>query len=429
MISGNFSGWLTTGIGSEPEDAPDDYEGTPLHVPPLVAGRSPFWRQAELSLFLTYGTPVVQATVGYLAYAGGREYTGYANPVTGPTFSQGYLTVNPDPIGDLRIRVLMGAFTENYAGVGQWGWGLFGPMIAVRGYGTTAHFDYSASDTLRITGALGIMGVPGVPEDFVRGNFTGWTETGVSTLAYHGHAGINYKGQFLLRAHYAGARGTDERVYLTPYPRDGSMDTYALDAHWYGVPWGHLGVNAGYWDLKNANSVHDAIWWGVKYTKGAADMLRDYIGTNGNTTSTGKVMAVGAEFNTSLARIAWHPRNFDGRSPDIRVTVAGMVHKTLETIDPDFQDANGVLFGTEVEYQMLRWLSANLRAFGENRSWMGDRWEAYSLAPGLAFRSDWQSPDRIEVWYSRQFYSDVVDNNTAQPLDRDLLAVSVFLGF
>lgn len=425
VISGNFSGWLTAGIGSEPGDATADYEGTPIHVPPIVAGRSPFWRQAELSLFLTYGTPVVQATVGYLAYAGGREYTGFANPVAGPTFSQGYLTVNPDPIGELRVRVLMGAFTENYAGVGQWGWGLFGPMIAVRGYGETTQFDYSVSNELHVTGAAGIMGVPGVPEDFVRGNFTGWTETGISTLAYHGHLGLNYRGQFIFRGHYAGARGTDERVYLTTNPRDGAMDVFALESHWYGVPWGHLGVSAGYWDFRHAESVHDAIWWGVKYTKGAADMLRDYVGTGGN----GKVVAVSAEFNTSLARIAWHPRSFDGRSPDIRVTVAGVAHRTLETLDPDFEDAAGYLFGTEVEYQMFRFLSANVRAFGENRSWMGDRWEAYSIAPGFAFRSDWQSPDRIEIWYSRQFYSDVVDNNSAQPLDRDLLAVGVFLGF
>ncbi len=427
VISGNIAAWLTAGIGRKPEDAPADYQGTPVHVPPIVSGRAPFWRQAEMSLFVTYGTPHVSATVSYMAYVGNVEYQGYRQPVNGPTFGQAYLTLAPDPLGDLNLRVLAGAFTETYAGPGQWGWGLFGPLIAVRGYGETTHFDYSASSKLRLSGSAGFMGVPGVPEDFPRGDWTSWTETGVSTLAYHGHAGFNYAGKYTLKLLYAGAIGTDERVYRGPEPRDGRMDVFAAEGHWYGVPWGHLGVSAGYWSFNEAESVHDALWWGVKYTKGAQDMLRDYVGIGGR--GTGKVVAVSAEYNMSLARMTWHPRPFDGRAPDVRVNVAGLVHRTLETDDPLFEDSNGYLLGVELEYQMLRWLSFNVRSYGENRSWLGDRWGAYNIAPGIAFRSDWQSPDRIELWYSRHFYSDSVDNNLAQPLDRDVLALGVFLGF
>jgi hypothetical protein len=365
--------------------------------------------------------------VSYTARAGGREYEGYQSAGNGPQFGQAYMTIVPNPIGDLRLRSLMGAFTEVHAGPGQWGWGIFGPLIAVRGYGESTHFDYTLTSKLRLTGTLGVMGVPGVPEDFVRGDYTGWTETGVSTIAYHAHAGFNYEGKYIFRLHYAGGTGTDERQYLTDYPRDGQMDVYAAEGHVYGVPWGHFGISGGLWDFYDAKSVHDAIWWGVKYTKGATDMLRDYIGEAG--TGTGKVAAISAEFNTSLARIAWHPRNYDGRSPDVRVSVAGIYHATLETDDPAFEGSNGFLIGTEIEYQMLRWLSFNVRSYGENREWLGDRWGAYNLAPGLAFRSDWQSPDRIELWYSRHFYSDTVDNNSAQPLDRDIVALGVFLGF
>lgn len=114
MLSGNISAWQSMGIGRKPTDAPADYEGTPIHVPPLVAGRIPFWRQAELSLFLTYGTPVISATVGYYAFAGGREYQGMRQPVNGPTFSQACLTIAPEPLGDLRLRFVVGAFTETY---------------------------------------------------------------------------------------------------------------------------------------------------------------------------------------------------------------------------------------------------------------------------------------------------------------------------
>jgi hypothetical protein len=447
VISGNITAWLTAGIGRKPKDATDDYDGIAVHVPPIVAGRSPFFRQSELTLFVTYGTPIVSATVSYSASLGGREYQGYTSPTNGPVFGQAYLSLNPDPLGDLKVRVQMGAFTEVYGGPGQWGWGIFGPLLAVRGYGGTTHFDYGVSPKLRVTADAGVMGVPGVPEDFPRGDYTGWTETGVSTLAFHAHAGFNYAGKYSFRVHAARAQGTDEREYILRQrtetdpqtgqsvivvqpPRDGTMDVLAAEAHAYGVPWGHFGVSGGLWNFKNAFSVHDALWWGVKYTKGASDMLNDYVGSaTGPGTGTGKVAAISAEYNMSLARIMWHPRPFDGRSADVRVNIAGMAHKTLETDDPGYEGTSGYLFGVDVEYQMLRWLSLNVRSYGENRDWLDKRWAAYNIAPGLAFRSDWQSADRIELWYSRHFYSDDVDNNSAQPLDHHLVALGAFLGF
>lgn len=427
VISGNIAAWQTVGIGRRPEDAPADYEGTPIHVPPVVAGRVPFWRQAELSLFLNYGTPVINATVGYFAFAGGREYQGFRQAMMGPTFSQAYLTVTPEPLGDLSLRFVMGAFTETYAGPGQWGWGIFGPLIAVRGYGESSHLDYAVSRDLRVTLSQGIMGVPGIPESFPRGEWTGWTETGVSTMLHHAHLGFNYQNKYSFRLHHAVGMGTDERKYLVDEPRDGRMDVYAAEAHWYGDPWGHVGVSGGLWDFQDAFSVHDALWWGLKWTKGSQDMLRDYIGSAG--TGNGRVVAVSAEYNMSLARMAWYPRPFDGRAPDVRLSIAGAAHRTLRTDDPAFDGASGYLGGLELEYQMLPWLSANLRSYAENRDWFGERWGAYNVSPGVAFRSDWQSPDRIELWYSRHFYSAVVDNNPAQPLDLHALAVGVFLGF
>ena len=49
--------------------------------------------------------------------------------------------------------------------------------------------------------------------------------------------------------------------------------------------------------------------------------------------------------------------------------------------------------------------------------------------PGLAFRSNWQSTDRIELIYTRRFYSNAVDNNPARPLDRNVLALGAYINF
>ena len=57
------------------------------------------------------------------------------------------------------------------------------------------------------------------------------------------------------------------------------------------------------------------------------------------------------------------------------------------------------------------------------------RWVAYNVTPGLAFHTDWQSQDRIELGYSRYFYSKVADNNAARPLDRNVVTLGARLTF
>jgi len=57
------------------------------------------------------------------------------------------------------------------------------------------------------------------------------------------------------------------------------------------------------------------------------------------------------------------------------------------------------------------------------------RWSTYSLNPGIAFHAKWLSLDRIELYYSRRFYSAAVDNNSAQPLDHHMIALGGYVTF
>ena len=70
-----------------------------------------------------------------------------------------------------------------------------------------------------------------------------------------------------------------------------------------------------------------------------------------------------------------------------------------------------------------------MRFFGEDRDFQYGRYRVYSVSPGLAFRSNWQSTDRIELIYTRRFYSNAVDNNPARPLDRNVLALGAYINF
>lgn len=446
-LNGRISGWQAFGIGERPSPAPEGYSGTPLHVPAMVQGKQPFWSGAGFSLFTSYGNSKVQAVVNFHALLSGQERQGFYNPSNGPQHGSAYLNITPEPIGNLRLQAKVGAFTEAFGSPGQWGWGIYGPLLALRGYGETLRGEYTYSQDTRFTFAHGFVIAPRFEEDFVRGTYTGWTEVGRSTFVHHAHAGFSYKNVLTMNLHAAFADGTDEREWLgvtTPakvaagtanlaagedpiYAEDGDMNVYILDGRYLADPYGQVGASVGVWDFTNGFAVHDGIWWGIDWTQGGREMLNKFVGPASG--GDGTLVAVSAEYNLSLARLLWYPRAFDGRSPDVRINVAGIKYWAAQTDDPDFRGSGGHMLGTEIEYQMTSWFSTRLRAYGETRHTALGPWHAYSASPGISFRRDWSSRDRIELWYSRHFYSRQADANPAEPLDRNILALGATLEF
>jgi hypothetical protein len=209
------------------------------------------------------------------------------------------------------------------------------------------------------------------------------------------------------------------------------MDVYLGEARWQGVPWGQAGITGGVYNFNYAASVGDGIWWAVDFTQGGREMINKYLGplSHGN----GKVAVVSAEYDFSVSSILWHPRTFTGQAPDLRVGIAGMMTKTLDTSDPNYQHATGYFFGLETEYRMTSIFSFTFQTYGETRdSNVGmtpARWSVYSFNPGIAFHTDWLSTDRIQLIYGRRFYSYAADPNSAQPLDRNMIAIGGYITF
>ncbi len=190
-LMGRFYGYEAVGIGREPSNPPAGYSGTPLHVPILFQGKLPYWGGAGATLNASYGTPTLTAYVTYYFQVNGQEYQGYYAPQQGPGFGSAYLLITPDPIGTLRLQFKVGAFVDIYGGPGQWGWGIFGPMLALRGYGGTGSGEWDLTRDMRLSFAAGLSVVPGVPEDFPRGDSNSWLETGVSSWVHHAHLGLD----------------------------------------------------------------------------------------------------------------------------------------------------------------------------------------------------------------------------------------------
>jgi hypothetical protein len=441
-LGGRIFGYEAVGIGQTPSNPPEGYSGTPLHTPPLSQGKLPYWGGSGATLNIHYGTPNIALFASYYFRVNRAEYQGYQNPQQGPGFGVAYLMVNPDPIGTLRLKFKVGSLVEVYGGPGQWGWGIFGPMLAVRGYGETSIAEFDLTRDVHAIFTHGALVVPGVPEDFPRGDANSWIEPGLSNWVHHAHLGLVFKNQYTFNLHYASAYGANDRVCrdiefqnrciktslnTTDDHRDGRMDTYLAEVRWQGDPWGQVGLTGGLYNFDHATSVSDGVWWAVDWTQGGKDMISKYLGTDSN--GYGKVAVVGAEYNFSVSRILWHPRSFNSQAPDLRIGIAGMVTRTLSTDDTIYKNATGYFFGLDTEYRMTSLLSLTFRSYGESRESALGRWNVYSVNPGIAYHSSWISTDRIELIYGRRFYSSAVDTNSAKPLDRDVIVLGGYITF
>jgi len=430
-FGGRLFGWEAVGIGRRPGTAPEDYSGTALHVPALSAGKNPFWPGAGATLNLQYGSAIVTAFASYYVNVKNQEYQGYDNAFKGPGFGVAYLLVTPQPIGNLRLQFRVGGFTENSAGPGQWGWGIFGPLLALRGFGESTYVDWDMTPDLHLSLTHGLLVVPGVPESFPRGDYFAWIETGVSSFVNHAHVGLTYKNQYVFKLHYASDYGTDDRQYLLTFlnepPRDGRMDIYLAEARLISNPWGQLGVSGGLYNFLHAASVGDGVWWGIDWTQGAREMINKFVGSGSH--GNGKVAVLSAEYDFSVAPILWAPRSFTGQAPDLRVALAALLEWTIATDDPYYKNASGFYLGLETEYRMTSLFSLVFKSYGESRDSNVGRYSVYSLNPGIAFHSDWWSMDRIELYYSRRFYSTAADPNSAQPLDHHMVALGGYVTF
>lgn len=434
---------MQVGLGQKPAGASGE-RGRALHTPPLIVGRSPFWTGPGGTLSFQYGNQTVTTFVSVETALTAKEWQGYYASQRGPRIRTAYVAVNPAPIGALRLGFQVGALPSNYGAPGPWGWGLFGPVLAIHGYGGNATANYELGPRTRLYFEYGIAAVPEVDEGTARGTYTDWPEAGLSTIVHHAHAGVSFDNKYFAKLHVARADGRNMRRYLddeasTPVVErgtDGRMDVAAVELKWLADPYGQLGITPVYWDFKQALAVHDGIWWGMDWTAGAREMSNKFLGPQSN--GNGKIVAVSTEYDFSVKRMLMYPQQFDGNGRDLRVTLAFLPFWTVQSADPAYDDTRGYFLGASLEHVLLPWLSTSYHLFGESRDaatvdvsakTRRGHWLTYSATLGLVLHSSWQSQDRIALAYSRYFYSKFTDSNPALPLDRDVFTLGGSVAF
>ena len=209
-----------------------------------------------------------------------------------------------------------------------------------------------------------------MPENFPRGDYLAWIETGVSSYVNHAHVGLTYKNQYVFKLHYASDYGTDDRQYLmtllNEVPKDGRMDTYLAEARWISNPWGQVGLSGGLYNFLHAASVGDGVWWGIDWTQGAREMINKFIGSAAATETAKSLCSAPSTIS------AWRP--FSGTraaSPARLRTCASPSQecstRTVATDDPYYKNASGYYLGLETEYRMTSLFSLVFKSYGESR--------------------------------------------------------------
>jgi len=112
----------------------------------------------------------VTAFASYYVNLKNKEYQGYENAFRGPGFGTAWILITPQPLGRLSFAVSHGRVQRGRRRtLASGGWGIYGPLLAVRGYGEATYGDWDMTPDLHLTFIHGLFVVPGVPESFPRG--------------------------------------------------------------------------------------------------------------------------------------------------------------------------------------------------------------------------------------------------------------------
>jgi hypothetical protein len=183
---------------------------------------------------------------------------------------------------------------------------------------------------------------------------------------------------------------------------------------------GHLYAGASYTKLVDASSVGTVL--SVLNAGAGAGISRQYLGPQSR--GNGSVLALGSQWDVSLARLLTPPERYSSEAPDVSVSLFGMVARA-KSPDADFDGKLGYKLGSQVSWSALSnfelqgrfdHLAPNSRDAKDNRDIVTFR---------VIFKSEWLARERIWLQYSHwALGSRVVDPYTAvTPTDRDMLAL------
>jgi hypothetical protein len=375
------------------------------------------------------------------------------NPTEPTTFYQigsqlfllsAYLEFNIPSIGPLRPKVMAGYFGPFYGSLAEYGLGMYtNPLVgSPRGIGELTTIEYRLRPTLTLFVEHGILGSRNgtVPLNVVpTGGNGGANPSYPACWVHHAHLILRRTGETEVRTgvHYFYNWSQDDRSQqpadngttrqmVEDRIKDGNLTVLGWDATVRNPVWGYLGAGASYIQGNNAYPLK-----GLSTFGGEGQNLTDrWWGPLSG--GTGKLFALGLNYNTSLGRLL-RP-SYSADAPDVAITAGFVVAYTLThtltspgTSSPDsdptaippappmapsplpasvdiFNHRWRYKFGLESLYTFRPWVSVALRGDMVAPNSKDTSETFYVLAPRLVFRTNWVSREAISITYGRWFY-------------------------
>jgi hypothetical protein len=459
--SGFMNDSFQSSIGRRMVTGPDQTT-TVFHIPPqtvdeyasfLGTGTMPGqWLQISMA----YGTPTVSANLNLSTWNPSEPTTYYQ--IGSQNFIQNaYLQYLIPPLGDWKLRAMVGYFYTSYGALAQYGLGMYTNAIVglVRGVGQDVTAEYKISPTLTLLLDEGFMG-----------NRNGKTPDGVigdggnggqaispvypSSWVAHIHAGLVIGGPttFKLNTHFLVNWAQDDRVQcqaasiLVPAgdTTDPCFDNPAYrqfdeahmpNSHLYVAGfdgsvnhpvWGYLGVGGSYTTGSFAAQLHGLTTYG-----GEGQWLVDRWWGSG-TFGSGSLYAGGLNYTVSLRRILSAPAPAPSEAPDLVLNIGAIVAYTTtdsviisgaQTLDStvtnpapiplpanvdQFNHRLRYKFGADGLYTMAPWFAVGLRIDRVAPSNKDADQTFYVVAPRLVFKTNWGARETFTLLYGKWFY-------------------------
>jgi hypothetical protein len=407
----DFHGFMTMplrfGINKRAGVVTTDQRLLVLHAPPVVPDYMDSFTYTSIvpqpygQLNFSYGNSVVTGNVFIIARTASTAES-YIDPTAEAGISDAFLTFHlPDLIKRSHFEINVGVFTNRYGIMGEYDEGRYGtPVIAQTngaGENVVAQFAFHRWLFDIEQGFQGQLDKP--PDGILPDGWNGFADPNTgSGFVNHVHAGIGYRGIATLGLHYMTAWTQDDRASEGSTP-DGTIRMLGADLRLSMNHFGHLYLVAGQTHAVDSVSVGGIVQ--VLNASGGPGLMSSYFGPNSG--GNGDLLTLAGQYDLSIGKLLRYPYRFDGKAPDIVVSLFGMFTRVSGTPDANYDNVSKKKYGMEIGYGMLPWLASSLRLDRVEPN-SRDGTQSFSVvSPRLIFRSAWQAHDQVVLQYSHWF--------------------------
>jgi hypothetical protein len=231
-----------------------------------------------------------------------------------------------------------------------------------------------------------------------------------STLMHHEHLGISYNDNVFLGAHFMHAF-TADKVKGGPNgtQKNGHIWNLAFDLKLEDLFFGDGYIGFSHMDLKDPGRVGGALE--AIHSMEGWSYLENYFKVPGSdnvySPTGGTINSLLFQYELSMAKLLWHPKEFWGQGPDLLIKIFGM----LNFINPDSAKPTAAAdtkfkWGADVVYVPLKWFGIGGRVDGVNPNMDDNTQSFYELSGRFIFKTSFVANEELTLQYTHYLLGD-----------------------